>query len=107
MKESSWFHILVLGGAAMVGACVEDEGSTEGSGATGPGTTQGPGPTTSVATNGSGGTTSAGGGNAQGGGDPVCSDPASPNDPCGCACCWVMDCLNTEECCTGWCGDCC
>ena len=105
MKDGSWFHILVLGGAAMVAACVEEEGSTADAGATG--TTHGAGPSASVTSNGSGGATSAGGGSAQGGGEPVCSDPASPDDPCGCPCCWVMDCLNTEECCAGWCGDCC
>ena len=24
-------------------------------------------------------------------------------DPCGCACCWARDCLNTQDCCAGFC----
>jgi hypothetical protein len=30
--------------------------------------------------------------------------PADPSEPCGCPCCWVTtNCLNTEECCRGFC----
>lgn len=24
-------------------------------------------------------------------------------DPCGCSCCWARDCLNTQDCCAGFC----
>jgi predicted small secreted protein len=38
-------------------------------------------------------------------GDPPelhCSEPAAPDDTCGCPCCWVLDCINTDECCAGF-----
>ncbi len=37
-------------------------------------------------------------------GEPLeCSDPpGSAKDPCGCPCCWIMECINTEPCCSEW-----
>ena len=32
-----------------------------------------------------------------------CSAPPDPRDPCGCPCCWVTSCLNTESCCDAFC----
>ena len=28
-----------------------------------------------------------------------CSESASPDDTCGCPCCWVLNCINEDECC--------
>jgi hypothetical protein len=28
-----------------------------------------------------------------------CSTPADATDTCGCPCCWINDCINTDECC--------
>lgn len=61
------------------------EGSTGGEGSTGEGTTGG--------SSESEGSTGA----------PLeCSDPPNAADPCGCPCCWILECVNTEECCEGW-----
>jgi hypothetical protein len=46
-----------------------------------------------------------GAGSGSSSGEPpelTCSTPASPNDTCGCPCCWVRDCINTDECCAGF-----
>jgi hypothetical protein len=114
MRIERLFNVLVLGGAALAGCGDDEEGGagdtrSAGQGAAGP---AGNGPATgnAAATSGAGGqggSTEQGPGGAGVGGAPVCSEPASPTDPCGCPCCWVLDCLNTEECCTGWCGSCC
>lgn len=108
----AWFNVLVLGGAALA-ACGDNDpegrqGSTANGATTGNGATNGPSTTatTGNATNGSGGATGAGGESGAGAG-LQCSPVPSPGDPCGCPCCWVVDCLNTEECCAAFCGDCC
>jgi hypothetical protein len=43
------------------------------------------------------------GGSASMGADAalMCSKTPSASDPCGCPCCWVTNCLNTEACCKG------
>ena len=62
-----------------------------------------------------GGAFNAGGSAGSGGGLQCHIDAkgyARSGDPCGCPCCWAMDCLNTDEtCCAGFCRaatlDCC
>lgn len=133
MKIQKLFEVLVVGGAAVVaGACdgVEDgpgESATSGAGAGtatatgsaaggGGGLATGPSATgqggSSVAPSGAGGAGGSsvqgtGGSSAQGAGGSsslTCSTPASPADPCGCPCCWVEACDNTEPCCASFCG---
>src|SRR5262245_61405520 len=105
MRVERLFGVLVLGGAALAGGCgggdPDDSESTEGS------NTQGTGSGGDHATGGtSGGTPGGSGGGGTSAGDsgtPQCSAEPSPIDPCGCACCWVSDCLNDEECCRSFC----
>lgn len=55
---------------------------------------------------GAGGAAGAGGASSQAGagGSPlVCSETPSPSDACGCPCCWVGNCANTEPCCASFC----
>lgn len=124
MRMDRLFHVLVLGGAAIGLSAGCDSGGGSGAGGDGaggdPSTTGdegggGSGGTTASATDtGSGGTTStgettgtAGAGGSGGGLD--CSLPASPDDPCGCPCCWAEDCSNDDPaCCGAFCeGTCC
>lgn len=112
MNIEKLFHVLVLGGAAMgLAACGDaKEGGTGGSGAgsnegghggaggmNGQGGAAGMGGEGGNAGGGAGGTAGAGGSGLQ------CSLSANPADPCGCPCCWVDSCLNTEPCCATFC----
>ena len=124
MKLDRLFNVLVLGGAAigLGGACGDDTGGGT-TGTSGGSTSSGDGTTAGVGGggNGGGGTTGIGGGGAGtggGGGQTAgsggaggglnCPDPAGPDDPCGCPCCWVTDCLNTDaDCCAGFCEESC
>jgi hypothetical protein len=152
MRVERLFKVLVLGGAALGGACGNEaapEGGTNEPGS-GSGGADSPGPTSQGGSDGSsaagaGGTStggmagtdavgaadtggagraSAGGvggmqtssaGNSPGGGAGMAGssvelecrvDPngrGDPEDPCGCPCCWALDCPNTEDCCSGFC----
>jgi hypothetical protein len=128
MKLDRLFNVLVLGGAAigLGGACGDDNdtggGTTGSSGSTGTTASSsgsGTGSGTTAGSGGAGGTTSAGtggGGGAGGqsagsggaGGALECPEVPGPDDPCGCPCCWVVDCLNTDGvCCATFCEDTC
>lgn len=121
MNIEKLFHVLVLGGAALgLGACGDakeggaggdggaagsDNGGNGGFGGAGgqgnggaAGMSSGNGGNGGSAGNGAGGAAGAGGGS-----NLVCTTPASPGDACGCPCCWADNCLNTEECCAGFC----
>ncbi|WP_438021177.1 hypothetical protein WMF18_19820 [Sorangium sp. So ce315] len=54
---------------------------------------------------GAGASAGSGGGGGTGGASSLdCSEQAAvPDDPCGCPCCWVTGCLNTEPCCAAFC----
>jgi hypothetical protein len=131
MKLDRLFNVLVLGGAALVTGCSDEGGDavgqTAGSGGDAPSTSTpgagGAGTSNSSSTTGTGGGASqseagAQGGAGRGGGEPqsdagshdgggsgdstlVCSPTPSASDPCGCPCCWVSNCINTDECCKG------
>jgi len=51
---------------------------------------------------GSGSTGSESEGSSSGGEPLECSEPLSSDDPCGCPCCWIVECINTEPCCGVW-----
>jgi len=127
MRIERLFNVLVLGGAALGGACGnepaedDDGGSRAGAGGSG----IGGGSTSGVggASDGMGGAS----GTDPGGGEPAAGASAAgaaagnggfsgelecrldrlgrgdPADPCGCPCCWLMDCANDEECCANFC----
>jgi hypothetical protein len=125
------FNVLVLGGAALAlapASCDErnsEEGGSSGDsgesedGETGPGesgesssSTTGGDQTDESGSESGDGTTESGDGTSEGTGDATESetgDVMCMGDPfaCGCPCCWVADCVNTEDCCAGWCGECC
>jgi hypothetical protein len=122
MKLDRLFNVLVLGGAAVGLAACSGEGgggSSEGAGGVGSGGAGGNATgsstsgdmSTSSATGGEGGAGGGGTGGAGGSGTGgvggsgmlECSAMADPADPCGCPCCWVTDCLNTELCCIDFC----
>lgn len=121
MNIEKLFHVLVLGGAALgLGACGDSkEGGAGGAAGSENGGKGGAGGMGGQGNGGTGGTTSGNGGNggnsgnggngaggaagAGGGSNLVCSTPADPGDACGCPCCWVENCLNTEECCSVFC----
>ena len=118
MKVDRLFHVLVLGGAALgAGGCADEK----------PDDTPGAGGSSSTGTQasagsgdqGAGGMTAGQGGAAQstasgaggsgetvassGAGPLTCSDTPDPGDACGCPCCWMDNCLNTEPCCESFC----
>jgi hypothetical protein len=151
MRVERLFKVLVLGGAALGGACGNEaapeggknepgsgsggadlagatsQGGSDGSSAAGAGSpsTGGTAGTDAVgaADTGGAGKASAGGtggmqtsaGNSPGGeagtaGSSVelecrldTAGRGDPADPCGCPCCWALDCPNTEDCCSGFC----
>lgn len=94
MKLEKLFNVVVMGGAALgLAACSHEADGNSAVGMT-------------SATSEDGGATDASPTPASGdAGDAglACSNPASPTDPCGCPCCWAMNCLNTEPCCVGFC----
>lgn len=103
------------GFASMVGGSSATGGSSDSAGHAGSGGTGGADQAGS-SSNGAVGGDSTGGqlndsagaaGSAGSGMGPVCHTNAmglgKASDPCGCACCWAHDCLNTEACCDGFC----
>lgn len=121
MKLDRLFNVLVLGGAAIgLGtACGEEN---VGGGAAGGGTGEGGATSSSsnATTSGGGGdggaaagTGGAGGVGGQtagsgGAGGLECPEIPSPDAPCGCPCCWITDCLNTDAvCCATFCENTC
>ena len=83
------------GGSAAGGESASGSGGIGSSGASSGGT-------------GSSGASSGGEGGAGSGEELQCrldsKGRGHPNDPCGCPCCWAVDCLNTDVvCCTGFC----
>lgn len=118
MKLDRLFNVLVLGGAAIgLGtACGEENvggGGTAGGTGEGGATSSSSNATTgaggaggAAGTGGAGGVggQSAGPGGAGGAGGLECPEIPSVDAPCGCPCCWVTDCANTDaDCCTGFC----
>jgi hypothetical protein len=118
MNIERLFQVLVLGGAALAApGCGDDPAGTSGSGGAEPGQGGGgsggsPAGPTSTATTGGGGSGADGGAGGAGGvatsgggASPLeCSAVPDPADACGCPCCWVENCLNTDEaCCGGFC----
>jgi hypothetical protein len=118
MNIEKLFHVLVLGGAALgLAACDQSKNAGAG-GAAGAGSENGgnggAGGNDGDGNGGAGGMNSGNGGSAGGGAGGAagagggsnlqCTPfPGNPGDPCGCACCWANDCLNTEPCCAGFC----
>ncbi|MCH9686603.1 MAG: hypothetical protein K0V04_34540 [Deltaproteobacteria bacterium] len=125
MRTDRLFNVVVLQGALLVGGCDDgppDEPVSNGLTSTGPvsastgepaemgsstgtadpGTTAGSG---HGSTSGSdGGSTTGEPGQSEGPGGSTgpaveCSDPPDVEDPCGCPCCWINECVNTEPCC--------
>ncbi|WP_437282278.1 hypothetical protein WME90_17410 [Sorangium sp. So ce375] len=84
------------------------DGATAGSGGGGESATEGSGGAGGGAAAGSGGgesaTAGSGGGDGAGGASSLdCSAVPDPYDACGCTCCWMTGCLNTEPCCATFC----
>jgi len=121
MNIEKLFHVLVLGGAALgLAACGDSKGGPSGEGgAAGAGSNNGGNGGAggnageggnggaggmSTGNGGSGGAGAGGAAGAGGGSNLQCTPPpGSPSDACGCPCCWVDSCLNTEPCCASFC----
>jgi len=124
MRIERLFNVLVLGGAALSGACsdakeqdedAEELGRGDGGAASGAGGADATGGATETvaaggAASGAGGTDATGGagsgGDGAGGGatGPECTTGGNAFDPCGCPCCWANDdCTNDEPCCAVFC----
>ncbi|MFP6687308.1 MAG: hypothetical protein VB934_21490 [Polyangiaceae bacterium] len=123
MKVDRLFHVLVLGGAALgAGGCADEQ--PDGTSGAGGGSSSATQASTGSGDQGAGGMTAGQGGAAQstasgaggsgaggsgatvassGAGPLTCSDTAEASDACGCPCCWMDNCLNTEPCCGGFC----
>jgi hypothetical protein len=115
MRIERLFNVLVLGGAALTVGCGNespDSGGAGSSGAGGASTDAGAGGAAAgdANTGGTGGATAGGtaGATAGSSGELECRldslGRGNPADPCGCPCCWALDCLNTDDCCRGFCG---
>jgi hypothetical protein len=118
MQLSRLFNVLVVQGSLLVGACDDDAtdvgsssdstaGSDDGAtteGSTGElGSTGDDGDPSTSTDDGEGSSTGEQGSSSDGPVDLECSDPPDPSDPCGCPCCWAVDCVNTDDaCCAGF-----
>jgi len=114
MRIERLFNVLVLGGAALTVGCGNESPDTGGASGTNSGGTPG---TAGAGGAAAGDASSAGGSNGTAGGAGGATAGSSgtlecmldslgrgnPADPCGCPCCWALDCLNTEDCCSGFC----
>jgi hypothetical protein len=116
MRIDRLFNLLVVGGSALalMPGCSDGGGSEPaetggGAGAESAGSAgSASGGSAGSASGGNAGSASGGvAGGDVGGAAGSAGAAQCPPDACGCACCWVTDCLDTEPCCAGWCGDCC
>ncbi len=121
MKLDKLFNVVVLGGAALVSACSDEDDVASNAAQGGTAGNGGAGTSSSSSTTGAGGGTGPfeagvqGGAAGAGGETPIdagakddgrsaesglaCSPTPNPSDPCGCPCCWVANCINTDACC--------
>jgi hypothetical protein len=118
MQLSRLFNLVVVQSTLVLGACDDDPGDDTGAEAT---DTGGDDEATTAASSETSGTThahdagttedgtgddggSTGAGESSSGDDApelACSDDPLPDDPCGCPCCWAIDCVNTDTACCG------
>ena len=127
MRIERLFNVLVLGGVAAAAGCGSEESdrahspsNDAGTGGTGGeidadsgsdaggasgGAAGAAGGASGGAAGAAGGASGGAAGAAGGHGNLECSEAAQPSDACGCPCCWISDCLNSEPCCSGFCAD--